>query len=1332
MEKILQSYLRRLTNLSSNNRSLLFLRLISDQSIDLHEFDHTLNDPSFNVIEQLIGQKSKIPLLNEIDTHDDKANKTSQKLKKIDRIEKFIYQERGARDLYVGWPFVRGKFGDNTLVRAPLIFFPVHLHLEDNKWYLKQREDVNITFNKTFLLAYAYYNKVSLADDLIERTLNDLDDDAMVFRTRLYEVLKSSNLEINFNQENFLDKLSPFKNFKKSELEESEKTGNLKLYPEAVLGIFPQAGSYLVPDYVKLLEEDGVKDISDFFVERKKDNPEDESKAKFSDKVKEETTFTPFATDASQERAIQLIKKGNSLVVQGPPGTGKSQLISNLICDYIARGKNVLLVCQKKAALDVVYNRLKSKAMHDFVGLVHDFKNDRKDIFEQIARQVDNVDSYKQKNNGLDAIYLERTFQQSSRKIDQVVEELDDFKKALYDESECGKSAKELYLISNPENKFIPLNQEYRQFHYNRMPKFTQQLKQYLDYHDRFGDEDNFWSLRPDYSSFGASELNILKDILGETRNFQNQLKEESSAFLSSPMDYETCLHFLTHKESIEQLAINLDNELVFQYYQLMQSNETERPPWLSELEKVTLQCFKGAGVEKSLHSKDLGRFQEALESAIKARKGLFRWLKWRLFSKDKIFVTRVLVANNLKSNKEGFEVLLNRIDNRLNFEHILSRIQDTTWLIDFPKGFRVIDIQNWFFYQKLAFKSNDLSNSIRTLADFAPHKNHTRESYISVITRLLEFLEKVPVQTQLWSRYLNEKQIRALMLGKEDIEQHKKQLSRDFDAFVEFDRIKGAFTSGENKIVSELISKEGVENNQVIAVFTNSVALAWLDHIESKYPILRAVSSLKLDHLIQELQESIAQKREISEEILLLKAREKTYSDLEYNRLNNLITYRDLYHQVTKKRKVWPIRRVISQFREELFAILPCWMASPESASAIFPMEEIFDLVIFDEASQCFAERGIPGMYRGKQVVIAGDSKQLQPNDLYRVRWEDDDDDDTPELELDSLLQLANQYLPEVSLEGHYRSKSLDLIEFSNQHFYDGKLKLLPDFDVMQKTTSAIHYMKTDGIWENNVNHEEAVETVKLVSRLLREQPNKEVGVVTFNARQQGYVMDLLDEEVERLGLKIPESFFVKNIENVQGDEKDIIIFTTAYAKDKTGKIHLKFGSLNVAGGENRLNVAVTRAREEIYVITSLMPSELKIESVKNPGPKLLRDYLDYAHQVSEGKWKPQPKNNHEHSRDWFLKHKLAAKIPQAEVYEELPFADLTLKSNGRYSGLILTDDDLFYETISSKETYSYRYDHFTEKHWPYVQFYSREFWIDQALAKEKLDKFLHRITPL
>ena len=141
---------------------------------------------------------------------------------------------------------------------------------------------------------------------------------------------------------------------------------------------------------------------------------------------------------------------------------------------------------------------------------------------------------------------------------------------------------------------------------------------------------------------------------------------------------------------------------------------------------------------------------------------------------------------------------------------------------------------------------------------------------------------------------------------------------------------------------------------------------------------------------------------------------------NLEFNRLNNMITYRDLSHQVTKKRQIWPIRKLIQQFEREVFDLIPCWMASPEAVSAIFPMAQMFDLVIFDEASQCFTEQGIPAMYRGKQVVITGDKMQLSPFDLYKIRWEEEQDENSePSLEVDSLLDLGSQFFDAGAIKG-------------------------------------------------------------------------------------------------------------------------------------------------------------------------------------------------------------------------------------------------------------------------------------------------------------------------
>ncbi|WP_420317597.1 AAA domain-containing protein [Ekhidna sp.] len=1329
MQKVLKSYLRRLSNLSGNNRSLLLLRLLKDQFIDVHDFDYAENEASFGIIKNLIEKQKKIPLCSEIDSRDKSTNDLSVRLKKIKRIEKFIFEERGAKDLYIGWPFVKGKFSDETLVRCPLLFFPVSIEKEGNEWYLSRREDVNITLNKSFLLAYAYYNDTQSDEGLIETVIDDYDRDATVFRTQLYELLKNSGVEIHFNQDNFADELKSFPDLKKSQLEGIEKTGKLKLFPHAVLGIFPQSGSYLVPDYVKLLEDQKETDLEEFFV--KKVQQENENQLALFDRVNEENTFTPFPLDAYQEHALKEIKKGNSLVVQGPPGTGKSQLISNLICDFIARGKNVLLVCQKKAALDVVYERLKEKEMHDFVALVHDFKNDRKPIYEQIDQQIESVEVYEKKNNSLDAIQLERSFLQASRRIDQIVEELQEFREALFDESECGKSAKELYLTSSPDLPSFSMNLEYRAFHFSTLDETIRKFKTYLSYFDKFEKRTHFWSRGPSFAEFQTSDLIKIKDVLHEVPAFNQMLIDTSKNFCSQPVDFEIGNYLSSKLPELIELYEGLKEGVVFKVYQQLHADApTKELNWLSQTERTMMACFRGVGLESTLKSEQLGRFQEVLQSAMRARKNPFSWIRWSVFSKEKTFLKRIIVANDLKSNKRGFKVLVERVDNRLNFEHSLSLIQENPWLHNFPTGFRKIDLQDWFYWQKMGLNMFMVGQTIRSLNEYIPVGKLDHKNYHKRLDHLISLVHKIPQQLTLWKRYINIHQIRAIILKKEDPHKLEKLLKKDFDAICEYHQLKSEISREEEKVLYEITSSDAANIDDGIEFFKNSLALAWIDHIESKYPDLRNVASGKLDANADELRDQIETKRLASKEILLLKSREKTYENIEYNRLKNRVTFRDLQHQVTKKRRIWPIRKVISEFSEELFTLLPCWMCSPESASAIFPMREMFDLVIFDEASQCFAERGIPAMYRGRQIVVAGDSMQLQPSDLYRVRW-DDEEDDLPELAIDSLLDLTNHYLPQVSLAGHYRSKSLELIDFSNEHFYNGKLRLLPDYSFVNKDEPAIEYIQTNGIWEDGMNELEASEVVAQTLSLIKNHPEKDIGIVTFNYRQQGFILDLLEERSAKKSILLPESLFVKNIENVQGDERDIIIFSIGYAPDKKGKLKVQFGSLNVEGGENRLNVAITRAKEKVLVVSSILPQILKTEDTKNQGPKLLKKYLEYAWNISIGKWTPHLPAYEEHNVDWFLRNKIQEKsfheFDGYELAKELPFADLSVRKGKIYTGLILTDDERYYQALSPKQIYAFQHFHLKMKNWPHVRFHSREFWLDPESAKEKMRKFLY-----
>jgi hypothetical protein len=580
--------------------------------------------------------------------------------------------------------------------------------------------------------------------------------------------------------------------------------------------------------------------------------------------------------------------------------------------------------------------------------------------------------------------------------------------------------------------------------------------------------------------------------------------------------------------------------------------------------------------------------------------------------------------------------------------------------------------------------------------------KIENQDEFLKTTSFVLQLIADSGRVINLESQYLSTAQIREVEQT-EEIQPFVDYLKKSFDYLIENDQLVASFSSVERQVLDSALVAEN--NTNIAGVIEYNLLQHWISHIENKHPILRGVSTLKIEQLEVDLQKNIQKKQELCKSIVLVNLREITYKNLERNRLGNVITYRELKHQVTKKRQLWSIRKVIGNFSDELFDLIPCWLTSPETVSAIFPLQnDAFDLVIFDEASQCYIEHGLPAALRGKQVIIAGDSQQLQPSDLYQVRYEDERDESEPLLEIDSLLDVASQYLPQTQLREHYRSKSLDLIAFSNKYFYQNKLNLLPDYQYINNQNPSISYIKTDGIWENNQNEIEAQKVLEIVKNI---DTTLRIGVVTFNYKQAELIGNLLRDKLES-----QDSIRVKNIENIQGDEFDIVIFSIGYAPNKNGKLLMNFGTLNQQGGENRLNVAVTRARSKIYVVSSILPQQLNVENSLNSGPKLLRDYLQYALDVSEGNFVTEPYFSAEFQSKSTLKNYLKNQTQNTnfQLIEELPFADLTVSRNGKYESLILTDDGIYFDSLSSKNTHGYLPLLLKQKSWKFERRWSRE----------------------
>ena len=330
------------------------------------------------------------------------------------------------------------------------------------------------------------------------------------------------------------------------------------------------------------------------------------------------------------------------------------------------------------------------------------------------------------------------------------------------------------------------------------------------------------------------------------------------------------------------------------------------------------------------------------------------------------------------------------------------------------------------------------------------------------------------------------------------------------------------------------------------------------------------------------------------------------------------------LAREINKKARHMPLRQLFGRIPNVLTQLTPCVMMSPLSIAQYLPAEaKPFDVVIFDEASQIPVWDAIGAIARGSQVIIVGDPEQLPPTSVGQRGVDDEDDDGSTVQSQQSILDecLASN-IPSMRLSWHYRSRHESLIAFSNAKYYRGELMTFPS-PVTRDT--AVRYVHVEGgIYERGgakVNRKEAEAVVAEVVKRMKTS-TQSIGVVTFNGDQQRLIENLLDQarrsdpalEAHFDRNQTREPILVKNIENVQGDERDVIIFSVAVGPDKTGRITAQISSLNGEGGHRRLNVAVTRARRELLVFATLRPEQIDLGRTSAKGVVDFKHFLEFA----------------------------------------------------------------------------------------------------------------------
>lgn len=326
------------------------------------------------------------------------------------------------------------------------------------------------------------------------------------------------------------------------------------------------------------------------------------------------------------------------------------------------------------------------------------------------------------------------------------------------------------------------------------------------------------------------------------------------------------------------------------------------------------------------------------------------------------------------------------------------------------------------------------------------------------------------------------------------------------------------------------------------------------------------------------------------------------------------------------KLRRHKPVRQLLAEIPTLVTQLKPCLMMSPLSVSHYLTRSHRFDLVLFDEASQVPPQDAINCIYRGQQLIVAGDSRQLPPTSFFQVAELGDGeyDEDEAQEDMESVLDSCQALLPEYYLRWHYRSRHEDLIAFSNQEIYGGELVTFPTPDHLSPEMGVAFTFVPDGIYGRGRSQTNPVEARAVARRLidyLRDGSQRSVGVIAFNSAQAGAISN----ELDLLRVRDPtidayfsggrlDGPFVKHLESVQGDERDVILFSVGYGRDDEGKFPMSFGPLNKTGGHRRLNVAVTRARQKVELIASIGSADFNLSERSSKGARLLRDYVAYA----------------------------------------------------------------------------------------------------------------------
>lgn len=929
-------------------------------------------------------------------------------------------------------------------------------------------------------------------------------------------------------------------------------------------------------------------------------------------KTDETKNILPIAADGSQLQAVVAATSGRSFVLQGPPGTGKSQTITNLIAANLVAGKKVLFVAEKQAALDVVKVRLEDIGLSKFVLDMHGTDNVNKAVRNQIKAAIDAKCSYEP----------ERWQLRKSRLVEDI-NALQKYSDAIHTPNKLNKSLWGALTLSedikrNDDAKLICLPSGYAQ---NPNPSPDELEGLVKDVAKNWVDPE----LLARWEGFDLSgSLNSLKEAalnlsaacaeLAKTSAFDQLIASELSAAKTG----EDLDSFLAVNQ--KQLLSRPQREEVEDTLALIKTVVSQARS-LKDLLEALLATYSQAFIE-------IGDLDQLEQAAARARSWkLGRRARRRHFAsilagalQAELAVTEQKKLVKTYRPKKVMESVGQMRALRIQMAHILDQLDQLPEL-----------------KKRLMLWDNDF---VQRLEDFQASLDLQEKLPIWLwdageLAELRKALRQLESSERTWRELT---QTPECNLGGQELKTHidqwiqrGQQVEQDLPKLRQVARLNKAIQVLESKGLDELAGYLKHQKLTPVQVEASLELALCAQSIEERLAAFELDNfyAVEQQELTQNTNKNWQQVRDMYRQVLpakLFEARGWTNQpDKDTQQLRM---------QLDAKRNSASIRTLFSKYGQQILNATPCVMASPASlATHIEPGALMFDLVVFDEASQVTVPQAMGAIGRAKAAVIVGDNKQMPPTNFFAANQDDDMAEDSETInDLESILDEAMEVrLPSLMLTWHYRSQTESLIAFSNQHYYSNELATLPAAGQMPGT--GIFWRRVDGHFMRkadphyqanklNTNEVEAKAIIEEISRRLNDPLTKDqsLGVVTMNAKQMDLITTLLEESDDPLiaehmpgeGVAPDKTIFVKNLENVQGDERDVILMSVGFSKDPLkNRLPLNFGPLNRQGGQRRLNVAVTRARTAVVVFASFDPEDMQLTKNSAQGLQDLRDYL-------------------------------------------------------------------------------------------------------------------------